>query len=1683
MPSTNKPLEFKLGRAQLDKQRLPEPQTDRFDAAISRLPKALQALAKDTLACNGELDDLPVGVFELSDKDLLKLFTVFFGELASAAVATWRKLGGGIYHSFGRPMLFRSPKRPELTRSRQGEWLKSLIEPFIEYPSKVTSAEGLAVWAPYFDGSPFSAEQLFGICFDGGQTSAHVGRLLASVIDANSKSSQNVLDTLKLAVEGCHPASMFGLHAIYALWNSRQEDVLDIIFDRLASESNSKVQVSIMRGAVEADIEQLPRLLRLVRDSKALKNKAVASELFAWFGFFGAAYSPKVLEQLIELAVDYLERPHNHQLPLDGVDEERLLAAWSLATHEVEDAVPVLRDWMQQAPAKQRPLILQFASSTDHPCMISLFAAGLDADDPNFVLQSMEAIRPFLSAASESERSEILTKAAQACRRVYAVKPKYPKLFSAKDRKFYDELERLLQKLWTNESLSLLGPAAKDPGLQLDCFIGQGYLPPDDFSIEAILTHVDQCDDTYATILQASPLRPEQWCELLQKKGDGYTAREPIYAKALSQHGPVVFQAALEHIVAQKKSSLRAVGLGILIEALNGPAAKAAQNVARACLAAEPASKVTSDSEAMLRLKLQHLLPAAPAASTQGDEPKKAKQSTKASKTKSSKAGSDHVDAEPESSPQVTPECMPSAKVNALYPGLAITPLRQPVYRPMERMTATGRKILMALDKFIEEHKDKLLLLRPKDPDSANAGAGDVEQLDQWYVRHWTDTYKQTWTNWWKDTGAPLAGPADLARLASYWQEIAHFGGIKLPKGVDLSKLDALRTYPFAFVFPHLAHGTVPSIPETADVKFWRSLRHPRLIDQVFGYLWDSQGTWVDVDYKWDMAESVIAAIPAEVRNHPDVQRNFSYHINVYGWTQLPECLRDEVRPADSPAKQYSQLTRKIPSLEAYGQGQAQLGDVVESLMAIDPSAHYSTVFEYWQIANIRRSSQRAEEWDRFFGFLADKIFDTELNRPAKQLSEWSAIAANVGYLEGYPRFERMLLTTAKPGFTRPTQSLSNQGSLWSRLTAAIYPEKDCDMQAVADSLKSLLKKKQISADHLLQAAFLAPQWCEPIADALTWPKLPSLLEWLLNHLVANQLEPNVALFKWLSTSNRPARMKQDSIGYTESLITNWYDKLKQEKEDKIERSEFTEAVYVSWFYEIAADISDAQWSKLFVASEVLLTPKSAGELKNLVQAMRGKVSRSALLTEVRAAKQPLDARPLALIPLASGAAMGLDLMERYKAIKNYDKQCRRFMDGDTAQERAEYAIAILIFRAGVETEDDLEWIFQAAAADQFAKHREFKSGEITIKLDIDASGKPVSLITKAGKPLKTLPTAVKKNKKVVEQQELLKSLQKFATHSRHVLQRALTQQRWFPKAELERMIAHPVLARQLESLLFTDGTQVGLLGQPQGNALLAIDEQSYRLKADARLRLAHPVDLVAEGWVRWRDWLRDRQQTQVIPQIERGLFLPEYFSAARGAKAIDWPLFGFVCDEFQFRAVLKSLGWDDTRYVRFLSSVNMTAEIKLHYEWLDFGHYVQGVEFTQYARGELTVVDYKAVPLIEFSECMRDVYAAASASVKKGADNSEYEKAVKAVAKLKKQVDSKKLANVRCEGTRFLVDGRLGTYTVDLMSQDIHMAPNQWLPLSAFAPKPAEAMQAAIETLANEKSERTVLKRLRIGS
>ncbi len=241
-------LDHLSGSTQLASLKLSNPDTDRFEGTIARLPSRASAIARRLIEQRTSNTEFPTEIFELNEKQLGQVFQVFFGNLASAAQATWQAIGCGTYLPFARSGLYRSPKFPRLTRPKQEQWLSKLIELKLNYPEHVTTAEGLAVWAPYFDHQPMGNCDLLGLNMDAIASSAYIGRLLAKVIDQPGSDGANVLDTLRLTLDDRHPASMFGLHAIYALWCSSQAEANQLIFDKLTQSDAQQQLLFCARG-------------------------------------------------------------------------------------------------------------------------------------------------------------------------------------------------------------------------------------------------------------------------------------------------------------------------------------------------------------------------------------------------------------------------------------------------------------------------------------------------------------------------------------------------------------------------------------------------------------------------------------------------------------------------------------------------------------------------------------------------------------------------------------------------------------------------------------------------------------------------------------------------------------------------------------------------------------------------------------------------------------------------------------------------------------------------------------------------------------------------------------------------------------------------------------------------------------------------------------------------------------------------------------------------------------------------------------------------------------------------------------------------------------------------------------------------------------------------------------------
>lgn len=443
-------LDHSSGSAQLSLLKLSQPDVDRYAAAIARLPSKAIAIARRLIEQHTDGTEFPTEIFELNEKQLGQLFTVFFGKLTSAAQATWQAIGCGTYLPFARSGLYRSPKFPRLTQPKQEQWISHLIELKLDYPEHVTTAEGLAVWAPYFDHRPMGSADLLGMNMDAIASSAYVGRLLAKVIDQPDSAGANVLDTLRLTLDDRHPASMFGLHAIYALWCSAQPEANQLIFDKL-TRADAQQQLLILRAGVESSFENVGKILRYVRNSELIENQRVGEELLAWLGFFGSEYDQEALCNCIDLALAAWE---DTQSPGGSTTVEvKLFHAWSVMTREVDDALPWLLPLMKSEPSEHRSRILNLVELSMHPSSGQLFLVALNDPDLNLVTRALSALSSSAhdKKANETERRELLQQVAAACRLAYPEKDKFPHLFQKEEPAFFEALEALLRKLLMND--------------------------------------------------------------------------------------------------------------------------------------------------------------------------------------------------------------------------------------------------------------------------------------------------------------------------------------------------------------------------------------------------------------------------------------------------------------------------------------------------------------------------------------------------------------------------------------------------------------------------------------------------------------------------------------------------------------------------------------------------------------------------------------------------------------------------------------------------------------------------------------------------------------------------------------------------------------------------------------------------------------------------------------------------------------------------------------------------------------------------------------------------------------------------------------------------------------------------------------------------------------------------------
>lgn len=1653
-------LPYQSGRSQVEKFFVQENRKERYLQAVAGLPLKYRSVTERCLDYAQDLrpeslsdSDPLTELFSLNDRKLEQIFAVLFPGLEQAAARTWRSISTGPYCDFLTPNLYRSPGRADLTARKQLKWLHKTLSVFMNYDSVISTAESLAVWAPYLDTNELVFLEELGVTMDGDQASDHIGRLLASLIDIGGRTSQNVWDTLRLTIEERHPSSMFGGHVVRACWRCGHEEAYSLMEDRVRTSNDPRQMRSIVRGVSEANIEAVQSLLRCVLHNDLLTTPAVASELAAWWGFNGSP-DKTAFSELVGSAIRSLSAPTvGSQTEWYG----GLLNVWAGMIEDVEAAIGNLHRWLEHEDSEARLAAVLLAKSSAHAAAVPLLESAFA--DPDLLVAThavfAKSTLDRMAGATSSDSGAAVRALLELYNKGLASKRKLKSITHVSSDDFFSKIASQLERYWTTESLSLMGKCFGHEKLAWLHFLPRDYVAPDEASVNLLLQLAEPAPADWGferdierivanRVLLRSNLSHSACCTFIEKLHLDDTEMPALLIDSLSRTQGSVFENIIRTLLQGKKTAQRVAALRILLQSSNGPHYEIC---CRAASELDPAAKSKSEEEAKLLR---------------------------------------HVKTTYEALNDANEHKTPAAK---WFPDLPTSPPWSPSPKQPMRFTPACAELLKSLDSFLDEHSEPILKIAACLTPSERPKSLSQVRLDHYNRNLWESQLEpllQKWLQIRPETTKDKDG-LELARVATFFHKVFNDERVAQTiqaKQLDVSKLKSLETPDYNAIFPERFSADKERQPLNhplySDMSVLRQIVNWNLVWPIIKEIYSEHATWADFTYQLEMAEAICAAVPPQARDlastsfdsRPDNVFDQSLPV-ASNWLRLPESLAAQLMPKeiaqhlfhlirwmDFPRVHYGDLDRF--AIETFARGAATLGDVAERLLSQPGELSYGGDWlTYRHFSDFRnRYQQRLPEWEQFTHRLASSLVASETNRKAQAITDLTPLACCIGYLEGYKFFESMLLATAKFGLTYPTGSETNYRNVLSRLLAAFHPSPEDDLKDAVKRLTGLLKNGHITQQHLLRAGFLAPQWLETISQALAWPRLREIQEWYYHHLSVYHRTGNPNLAAWLASSNEKFRHQMESSDPTFDIYTWYQQHLAKETSSNasgrpptIDITETDQWVDDEWFQSIATPLDDKKWKLIHDAASVLSTPKYVAAVVALTDALRGRLNRKSLLAEIKATKKPLDVRLIALLPMEKGERRGPDLLERYRAIETYRTKAKKFYDDmkESALEMVAHTMVMLAARAGLASVEQLEWLVQTTAAVEFKEHQLFVLGDVEVRLAIDETGTPACNITKAGKRLKALPAAVKKNARCLQQQSVYKSLQKFSVEARNTVQQSMVDRHRYNRKDLSEMVLHPILGRIFESILFTDGNTVGLLIDGC-TKLYSYDGKQTDLADQAELRIAHPTDLSAHGgWVRWRDWLRTLGRSQAIMQIERGCFLPAHF--LEEGKLIE-PLFRQQLDEDQAVAILRSYGWEGHNIqwmTRRFDAYQLMAETG---KASCASFFASPFEANRIAKLTFQInnvpIPADEVPIIAFSEIIRELYLAAVTAQTEQKAGSTFEHRQRAINRL---IQSEKLTNTRWDRSTLVIDGHIGSYVADVHTCALHMLPSQHLPLAHFAP------------------------------
>jgi len=1593
----------------------------------------------------------------LSDPEMLRLGEALFPRDPDVFRAAWELRAGLPYQSGHLRRPFRAPNRPDLLHDARATFLSTAL----------ATLERLDVDMPWL-----AAHAPYMVSYYGGDA---LGLLLAGAIDLGGPRGEEVEQILRDSASGLHEVGQMGRHVTTAFLCSRKPDCWEFIAKLLlAAQRQEGLRQTILESIDFAQPDAFRRMLRLIEDENLVRFSATVRAVDVWLGLQLDSAATRAASETIRSIALFLDDDEARAEAIDGDDPEKaFLGLWSMAFDDAPATVSEAAKLLQHAKVENRFIGVHMLGMLSIPDAHPHFLTAVDDADPRVAVYaaSLAIAQQAMAAQADAELEEADDDA-----------PPSPDLEEfghvaahpiPKDMgDLFDRLTRLFDRLpaKSKDQQPLVWPWMKvtarrqtvadwmvnalgdRPASRLLPFLG-------------VMSSYPRARTAYLLARQKQ-LDADTRAALLKLVGDPASNVRETAVKAMKKIkiAPADLD-ALEPLLNRKTSDLRRGVLSLILSLKDADALASA-------------GRLTGAKSLPRRLAGLDLLIQLRDAGRAVDQTRALAEAYRDSHKTLGRDEEVYLD-----KLTLGEVGLPSFD-DAL--GLMDDSQRTPPGIPKDRGAKLGSPAAMELIKYFDElvhkHRKETITLKSYD--------GDLESQPLGSLRYGFPSP----LDYHRDDKL-VVRPLDELPLREVWWEAWE----NRPKAArDADGLEAARA---------LAAMSLTDEYAARSRSLWRKelmkrlvgatpkIKHPGTTSEIITWLAWHKTQANFADFALEGFETVLATIPEEKLtekssgNFGGPQRHFRAHANEFAsltatlrtiaehkgqWTgEHSERLFELERWLDEPfgvggsrnGSDRNAIERDRVAwdhlMEAFAAGWANEHDVFDHLLGPRSAQPYGYASGFDAIRWATHSLQRGEAPEKIVPLVeraVDRVLEIELARGESPTVATPA-ALEIRYAGGLDALVRILRAIGHDPKLQRTYSWGegsqSKSSVFSHLIRVTRPKAG----EMPEDFAKAAKAAGIDEKTLLAVAFYAPQWARGVERALGWPMFEEAVWWFHAH-----------------TKDSGWRIAAD-------VREAWNAEIR--KLTPLTLEDLTEgAVDVDWFTRTYKALGKSRWARLDEFAKYASGGAGHKRAQLFADAMLGKLKRAELIKDIKEKRKQDAVRALGLLPL-NKRGPAKDVHDRYKIMQEFIRTSRQFGSQRQASEKLAARIGQenLARTAGHADPIRLQWAMEGReSADLAAGPVTVNVKDVSISLAIDAEGQPEITVKRGGKPLKSIPASVKKDKAVVELAARKTDLKRSSSRMRRSLEEAMSRGDAFSAEELIELMGNAVLRPMLERLVFLGE---GIAGYPTagGKGLRDQSGKIEPIKPDETLRLAHPVDLLALR--AWTEWQRDcfaAERVQPFKQIFRELYIPTAQELSDATFSRRYA--GQQVNPRQALALWGSRGWVTAPE----AGVFRTFHDEKIVAWIEFmdGFYtpadIEGLtlEKVRFARrGADEALNLADIPPRLFSEVMRDVDLIVSVAHRGEVDPEASAGSIELrAALLRETLSLLQIENVRIQEPHVFIDGALAEYDVHLGSATTHMMPGGtlvivpvhsqhrgriFLPFADDDPKTAEVLSKVI--------------------